>query len=704
MFPNTGGAVKQCPVYQIDFTAVASGKRIASSKRRIRWRFGYANQDALAAGQTGTDCRGQEHDVTIVWSITSGKRLVLMDGKEIHFSSNRNNLFEFNWTMKGNHVLKVVANAQPPMSAAPGFRQYDLFVDGQSFFTFPKVFRLGLAPNDPRGVSGSSSSRRRQPRAGYGNSSSNNSIKSSSNSNKPYDYGVGGGDDMRSTRSGRSMNSSNNIAAIEAPHNPEEEDAYLRQAIENSLKDSSSPARPAPAPNADTLLLDFMSAPAAASYSSGPAPHPALPPSTSRYPGDMYGAPPPQQPAYAALPPSTTAPAPPPQQQQQQQQMGSVADPWGMASLAGSLPPSSQPAVAQLSPYTAPPAVAVAQQPPAQDPYGFAAAPPQLGSPMPTSVNAPPPDTPGTQASTIGFSSPMAQPFRPPEQQTQPIQPQQLQLGMEQQQRQHQQPPPHQGPEPQQVPEPAPAPAPLSDPAGLSMNVLSGQAQPLVTETMTNGTNGQASRSMADQAYAKLVNLDAFDLVQDKSAESRKNPFDEAGATYKSIGSTNQSLADMKKAKTPSEPKKSVMNTPAPAPGAMVLSNTQQGNFGGYGGIAGGMGMMGQQQQQPTMGMMGQQHQQPTMGMMGQQPPPLQQQGYGGMQQQGYGQPPPMQQQGYGMQTPAPSMQQQQQPQYGMMQHQQYGQQASPLHQQQQQQQQPQYGQPPPLQQQPFGF
>ena len=118
---------------------------------KINRRFGFANQEALDAGCTGTDCRGEEHDVTIVWSVTSGKRLVLTDGKEVHYSSSRNNIFDYSWTMRGNHVLKVVAHAQPPMSAQPGFRQYDFFVDGQSFFTFPKVFRLGLAPNDPRG-------------------------------------------------------------------------------------------------------------------------------------------------------------------------------------------------------------------------------------------------------------------------------------------------------------------------------------------------------------------------------------------------------------------------------------------------------------------------------------------------------------------------------------------------------------------------
>ena len=35
--PRGGAADGTYPVYQIDFTAVASGKRIASTKRRVRW-------------------------------------------------------------------------------------------------------------------------------------------------------------------------------------------------------------------------------------------------------------------------------------------------------------------------------------------------------------------------------------------------------------------------------------------------------------------------------------------------------------------------------------------------------------------------------------------------------------------------------------------------------------------------------------------
>ena len=190
----------------------------------------------------------------------------MADGKEVHVSKSRNNVFDFSWTMKGNHVLKVVAHAQPPMTAVPGFRQYDFFVDGQSFFTFPKVFRLGLAPNDPRAGGGRRRQQQQQqqqrqldynspPSGGY-NSSSYNPYGGRDANLNPY---VNGNDEVRSVRSIRSVNSAN-IVSIEAPHNPEEEDAYLRQAIENSLKEAPSSGRAAPAPPAaGNLLLDFMS-------------------------------------------------------------------------------------------------------------------------------------------------------------------------------------------------------------------------------------------------------------------------------------------------------------------------------------------------------------------------------------------------------------------------------------------------------------
>lgn len=114
-----------------------------------RRRFGFANMEALANGEVGTACRGEEHDVTFVWSVTSGKRTVLFDGHEVHYSQSRSGIFDHSWNMKAGHILKIVAHSSPPLSPTPGFRQYDFFVDGLSFFSFPKVYRLGMAAGAP---------------------------------------------------------------------------------------------------------------------------------------------------------------------------------------------------------------------------------------------------------------------------------------------------------------------------------------------------------------------------------------------------------------------------------------------------------------------------------------------------------------------------------------------------------------------------
>ena len=161
-------------------------------------RFGFANSEALAAGQTGTACRGEEHDITLVWSLTSGKRLVLADGQEVHYSNNRGNLFEFSWTMRGNHVLKVIAHASPPMTPTPGFRQYDFLINGQSFFSFPKVFRLGLSAGDSRATASPTSPALMAESSRRFNAS-----------------GPGGPGKRRAASAG-------NIANLEAPGNPDE--------------------------------------------------------------------------------------------------------------------------------------------------------------------------------------------------------------------------------------------------------------------------------------------------------------------------------------------------------------------------------------------------------------------------------------------------------------------------------------------------
>ena len=94
------------PPYQIEHSVEYSGKVVASSKRRVKFSFGFSSADAIESGATGELCRGPEHCVELVWSLTSGKRIVLADGREVHFSvgprsGSDANKFAHSWTIPG---------------------------------------------------------------------------------------------------------------------------------------------------------------------------------------------------------------------------------------------------------------------------------------------------------------------------------------------------------------------------------------------------------------------------------------------------------------------------------------------------------------------------------------------------------------------------------------------------------------------------
>lgn len=152
--------------YQIDVSSAASGKHVAATKRRVRWRFGYANAKALDSGETGVGCRGTEHEITLVWSLTSGKRLVLMDQKEVHFSQGRRTEGKFatSWEMRNGQVMTIIAHAAPPLKQKAGFKQFDLQINGCSFHKLPHIYELGVTT-----LSNGSQDYSSGTRAGYSN-------------------------------------------------------------------------------------------------------------------------------------------------------------------------------------------------------------------------------------------------------------------------------------------------------------------------------------------------------------------------------------------------------------------------------------------------------------------------------------------------------------------------------------------------------
>mmetsp|Transcript_54921 Transcript_54921/g.66145 ORF Transcript_54921/g.66145 Transcript_54921/m.66145 type:complete len:537 (+) Transcript_54921:105-1715(+) len=137
-------------VYQVDFKAATAGKTLAITKRRVGFRFGFANSESYAQGLTGAECRGQEHEVILIWSIVSGKRLVIFDKKILHQSVTKHNKtsdFYYTFSFGQGHEVQLIARALPPRSSRIGqekMRQYDMVLNGLSFFNFDPIYQLGI--------------------------------------------------------------------------------------------------------------------------------------------------------------------------------------------------------------------------------------------------------------------------------------------------------------------------------------------------------------------------------------------------------------------------------------------------------------------------------------------------------------------------------------------------------------------------------
>jgi hypothetical protein len=365
-------------------------------------RFGFPSQEALAAGKTGTDCRGEEHDVVVVWSVTSGKRQIIMDGREVHYAATRVGVMDHSWSTKGNHVIKVVCHAAAPVTATPGFRQYDLFIDGQSFFTMPKVYELGLRGMPPP-AAGNRGMTAPTPQLGYGGGYGNDS------------YGA------------PPVPPTGNV--IRAPRSRDEEEADLQRAINESIEESkrlgtsnagSSGTVPGAAssgfPSGDLLALD-TGGDSSDFFTSGAPPAMTTP---SSYAADNqsvysygtsvagssgllpYGSPPPQQshaivpqqfgqPSYPGAPPPPSSYNNPPASMMSQ---ALVPQPTAATSYPGAPPPpttynapSPYTPVAPTASYTAPT--------PVQPSYSFGSPQPAAMAPTGTLLSyGPPSDDP----------------------------------------------------------------------------------------------------------------------------------------------------------------------------------------------------------------------------------------------------------------------------------------------------------------------
>mmetsp|Transcript_22842 Transcript_22842/g.50961 ORF Transcript_22842/g.50961 Transcript_22842/m.50961 type:complete len:324 (+) Transcript_22842:383-1354(+) len=166
--------------YQIDYAVKNTSKTFGFSKKKIIFKFGIANPPAVADGQTGANCRGSEHEVIFTWSLNSGKRQIICDGKDIHYSETGQNGWTADQVFQHHFQLKVAGLVaplrahlitQPANRDVPHIRPFDIRLNGVSYFSMPQIFQLGTPSMVVRPVKGKG-----KTRGGYhgGRNNSNN--------------------------------------------------------------------------------------------------------------------------------------------------------------------------------------------------------------------------------------------------------------------------------------------------------------------------------------------------------------------------------------------------------------------------------------------------------------------------------------------------------------------------------------------------
>jgi hypothetical protein len=377
--------------YQVDYSAKNASKTFGFSKKRVSFKFGIANNEAISQGLTGAHCRGSEHEIIFVWSLNSGKRQILADGKDVHFSESGQNgwttdqVFQHHFQLRipnFSSPLRCHLITQPANRDVPSIQPFDLRLNGVSFFAFSKIFQLGTPQMINRPLKGANGSRGGRNAA------------------------VDPDDDPYCTPEERKAIAAAKLASIRD----------LRQ--QEGVVSHSSSVQSAPSMARDEgNLINLLDDPA-------PPPMPVAAAAPGQYASSMtmdtaFGvASPPPAPAPAASygqqqPYSNYAlGAPPPPQQQQQNPYGQPPPP--QQGGYGQPPPPQQPPPQQQNQY----ASAYHQPPPPQGYYG--GAPPQqqgFGSPPPNSMMSPTGQSVASYGSAPSFAQPPRQAAPPPQQQ-----------------------------------------------------------------------------------------------------------------------------------------------------------------------------------------------------------------------------------------------------------------------------------------------
>jgi hypothetical protein len=145
------------PLSELTLTNPLRSPTLLLSRTSQRRSFGLTNQAAQRSGKRGTDCRGEEHVVELVYSMVSKKTRVFWNktnvsnlfrnstprsGGSADHSTNSHGSIEFSWQTRGGETVQIVANSESVTGTA------NLFIDGTNFDSLPHISDLGCSSSN----------------------------------------------------------------------------------------------------------------------------------------------------------------------------------------------------------------------------------------------------------------------------------------------------------------------------------------------------------------------------------------------------------------------------------------------------------------------------------------------------------------------------------------------------------------------------
>jgi len=126
----------QVNLYQVHFSEEKVGKMMKNSKMKVTWNFRESDS---------------EHMISLIWSKTTGKQQIEMDGTLIWFGRNQGrSVLDHDWTTRDERPKKLHMLATCAPKVNENFRNFDLVINGQLYAALPHYGREGSnAPIPP---------------------------------------------------------------------------------------------------------------------------------------------------------------------------------------------------------------------------------------------------------------------------------------------------------------------------------------------------------------------------------------------------------------------------------------------------------------------------------------------------------------------------------------------------------------------------